>query len=145
MTNIIEFKTKDIDQLINVLSRNRELTLNVIVNHKVTTDDRKAFVDCIQKHYPEHYKKAEAIINNPDRKLYYLYDDDIQYLIDRYETEEFEHTTFQDLIHAFLEKNEQVRPLFLSFLKQKKKEMDEDKEVYWGDVDWHLINFKGEN
>ncbi|MEC1725880.1 hypothetical protein P9E34_14270 [Schinkia azotoformans] len=143
MTNVIEFKNIDMEQMVNVLSRNQMLTLKVLLDHKITTDDNKAFVKCVKEHYPNKYKEAEAIVTNPDRKLVYLYEDDVQWLVKRYETEEFEHTIFEDLIHAFLEDNEDIRPRFLEFLKEKNQEMEEDDDLYWGDVGYHLINFAG--
>lgn len=143
MTN----QTKNIEELFYVLKRDTLLTTKVLLEHKIHCDDQnmEAFVNCVEKHYTEEFKKAEAIVNDPNREKIFMWSDELKHFANKYEQLELDRNNLEDLIHAFLSENEDIRPRFVEFLKKKKQEQDEGGYYWINDIDWHIVNFSASN
>ncbi|MEC1780050.1 hypothetical protein [Schinkia azotoformans] len=147
MNNGIGLITNKIEELYYVLKRDTLFTTKVLLDHKIICDEEnmETFVKCVEVNYPEEFEKAETIVNDPNREKIFMWSDEVKHFANKYEQLEFDRNNMQDLIHAFLEDNEDVRPRFIGFLKEKKQEQDEG-DVYWiDDIDWHIINFSAPN
>lgn len=124
-------------KMFGVLKRNEELNITYLYKTKDFECDKEKFVEYAKDNFPGLYKEAESIVNDPDRKLVYVYADDIDHLLNENNNSSLEKNDLYNVISDFVEEYN-LQQQFSDFLKAAEK--DEDKREYYAFVLDELLN-----
>ncbi|MGD6831405.1 hypothetical protein ACQCT5_04545 [Sutcliffiella halmapala] len=95
-----------------------------------TREERDALLD-----------KAMNHMEQQERKVVSVYEDDLNALIELKRNLEYENDGYFNLINTFLDSRD-IRKDFLNFMEEMKKEEESQTEsMYMGDLEWHLKDF----
>lgn len=137
----IEQLANKTEELFHVLMRDEDVSRKANFKFEFEPHNHKEkVVEYIKSSFPGEYNAALNLVNDPNRKVVQIYDDEVKHFAEKYESLEWEINDYINLFNLYLDERN-VRDDFTEFLKDLKKEVDKSGESYWGNINEHLRNF----
>ena len=124
----------DYENIYCVLVRNERLRFKAMVELGEDSFNHEKVVKFAEKEFQEDYKKALAVVNDPDREMVRVYRDDMEHFMNKYDMEQMEHEALTELIYDFISKSK-LSDQFHEFLVKNKGNYNYDIDFLMKDYD----------